>query len=161
MRIKFIALGICALLVLPIVLFGERSIVLKQENVPLNIDKYEASYYDQNVDHEVSYKNISQQKIVALRLGFISFTVFNDFLDSTKGISVETIEIGQIKKGTWTHAKYRGFSFRKYGTGIAFVDAVRFEDGTIWKADYDEILPQIKEIYADFSADILKKEEEK
>ena len=95
--------------------------------------------------------------------GFVASTKrkFLSFLDNSKGISVEIVEIGQGRKGTWTHAKYRGFLFRKYGTGIAFVDAIRFEDGTIWKADYDEILPQIREIYADFSADILKKEEEK
>lgn len=161
MRTKIIALGICFLWFLPIALFGEKSIVLKQENAPMKIEKYEASYYEQSVYHEATYKNISQQKIVAFKLGFISFDVFNEFLDSTKGISVEDIEINNSKKGSWSSAKYRGFLFRKYGTGIAFVDVVRFEDGTIWKVNFDEILPQIKELYEEFSADLLKEKEEK
>lgn len=160
MKTKISALGSFVLFVLPLTLFAGKSIILKQENAPMKIEKYVTSSLE-DVIHKVTYKNISQQNIVAFKIGFISFDVFNEFLDSSTGAKVVNIGIAQSKKSVWTHAKYRGFVFEKYGTGIAFVDAVRLEDGTIWKVDYNEISPQIKEIFVDFSADILKKKEEK
>ena len=160
MKTKISALGSFILLLVPVTLFAGKSIVLKQENAPMKIEKYVTSSLE-DVINKVTCKNISQQNIVAFKIGFISFDVFNEYLDSSKAVSVENIGIAQSKKHRWTHAKYRGFLFEKYGTGIVFVDAVRLEDGTIWKVNYDEIFPQIKEIFADFSADILKKKEEK
>jgi len=160
MKTKISALGSFVLLVLPVILFAGKSIVLKQENAPMKIEKYVTSTLE-HVINKVTCKNISQQNIVAFKLCFISFDVFNEFLDSSKGVKVGNIGIAQSTTGRWTHADYRGFVFKKYGTGIAFVDAVRLEDGTIWKVDYDEIVPQIQEIFVDFSADILQKKEEK
>jgi len=165
MRGKILIFFICFIWIFPTVLLAEKSIVLSQENAPLKITKYEAkySYYERrsSIRHSVSYKNVSDKKIVAFRLSFLSFTVFNEFLDTSGGISVEELAVNEISKGTWEQAPYRAHLFKKYGTGIAYVNTVRFEDGTIWKVNNEDVLPQIQEIEESFTADLLEEKKEK
>lgn len=164
MKTKILALGICVLLVLPIFLLAEIAIILKQENSPLKITEYRTvySYFDREytISHLVSYLNTSEKKIVAIRLGFITFDAFNEFLDKFVGISIEEVEIDKMKAVSWQQSTYKAFSFKKYGTGLMYIDKVRFEDGSIWVLSKDEILPQIQEIQESFTEDLLKERKE-
>lgn len=45
--------------------------------------------------------------------------------------------------------------FKLYGTTVAYVDKVRMFDGTIWTADKDMVLAELREIAEDLESDIL------
>jgi len=141
-------------------LLAENAIVLKQEGAPLRITEYSTQYgvYERRkvIAHSVKYINTTEKKIVAVKFGFVSFTVFNEFLNKFVGITVENIDLNQETKSMWTDNHPRAFLFENYGTGLAYIDAVRYEDGTIWKVNDADILPQIQEIESSFTADLLK-----
>ena len=165
MRIKILWVFICTFLVVAIPLLSENAIILKQDDAPLKIAEYTTKYgtYERSkvIAHSSKVLNSSDKTIVAYRIGFISFTVFNEFLHKFTGFTVATVASGKEDKGMWTDRYSRGFLFQNYGTGIAYVDAVRFEDGSIWKANEADILPQIQEIEESFTADLLKEKVEK
>ncbi len=134
----------------------ESSVVLKQVGVPLEISTYKAtfepetratSYSRGNLDqinHSVTYKNVSGKEVVALQIGLTSFDAFNGFMGRFSGWSTEQIAKGEAKTGTWAQRPYAAFSFKGYGTGVAYVNAVRFADGSIWRANLAEILVELQ-----------------
>jgi len=129
---------------------AENSVILEQKTPPLKITQYTAKYqpeargtyisHPDQIEHTVKYQNVSGKVVVALQIGLASFDSFNNFMDKLSGWSVETIALNAEAKGTWAQSPYGAFKFQKYGTGVAFVNAVRFDDGSIWQADPDEIL---------------------
>ena len=164
MRTKILVLGICFLWILPIVLFSEKAIILKQEDAPLKITEYKTkySYYERRdrITHSLKYINISDKRIVAFRIGFVAFDVFNEFLDKFGGVAIKDVKVNEEKKFSWQQRPYKAFMFKKYGTGIAYVGAVRFEDATMWKVDEGDVVSQIQEIQESFTADLLKEKGE-
>jgi len=165
MKTKLLIFVICILWLLPISLLAEKSIILTQENAPLKITEYKVQYglYNRQkvISHSVKFLNISDKQIVAIRIGFISFTVFNEFLHKFTGFGLANLSPNGEDKGIWNDNHYKSFLFQNYGTGLAYVDAARFEDGTIWKVNEADILPQIQEIEESFTADLLKEKKEK
>ena len=55
---------------------------------------------------------------------------------------------------------YAAFAFREYGTGIVFVDTVRFDDGTIWHADLDKVLEELRKIESSLEKKDLEEKRE-
>lgn len=164
MNIKIWVFGICFLFTLSISLYAEKAIILKQEEAPLKITGYTTkylSYERERITHSVNYLNVSEQKIVALRFGFVAFDAFNEFLDKFGGFTIEDVIVKKEKKGRWAQSPYGVSTFKKYGTGIIYVDKVRFEDGTIWASNKEDILPQIQEIQEGFTADMLEEKKVK
>ena len=125
--------------------------------MPLNITSYAAVYQEggrystEGIRHTVEYKNNSGKTIVAVQIGLVSFDVWNEFLDRTGGVSLENLDPGESRKGTWVARAYADFSFL---TGVAYVSKIRFIDGTIMEADLDAIAQELRKIEEDF--DILK-----
>ena len=143
---------------------AENSVVLNQRAAPLKIIKYKASYeaeyrssyssHPDQIRHAVSCQNVSGKAVVAYQIGLVAFDAFNNLMDKFNGWSITTIAIDGSADGIWTQRPYAAFSFQGYGTGVAYVNATRFEDGTIWRADLAEVLLELQKFEKD-----LKKED--
>lgn len=137
--------------------------ILPQADSPVEITSYTANYQSgsqyasEGIYHAVEYKNNSSQLIVAVEIGLVSFDVWNEFLDRTRGAAMDLVQPGATKKGRWVATAYADFSFL---TGVAYVGRVRFRDGTIWRADLDAIAQVLSEIEANFDVARLKQKEE-
>lgn len=138
-----------------------KTIIIAQPNSPVQITAYSArfasrsTYSREGINHDVAYLNRGRQKIGAIRFGLVSFDVFNRFLGKTGGLSMDDLEAGKSQKSSWAHSPYADFSF---STGLAYVDLVRLEDGTIWQADESVILEELRKIEKDFDAKRLKED---
>ena len=146
---------------------AETAVVVDQPTSPLKIDTYTAEYSPKDrysregIVHKVSLTNTSDQKVVAYKVTFNSFDVFNnDMGRGLGGISVQTIDSGQSTSGSWRQSPYAVFSFEKYGTGVAYVSTVRLENGTVWTFNEQEVLAELKKISQDLTADIFEDGEE-
>ena len=139
-----------------------KAIVIGQPNSPVEIIGYTArfqrrsTYTTEGIEHSVEYKSRGTQKVVAIRFGLVSFDVFNRFLGKTGGISMDDLIPAKTQKSEWVSSPYADFSFL---TGLAYVDLVRLEDGTIWQADEATVLDEIRKIEKDFDAKLLKEKE--
>jgi len=146
---------------------AESSVTLKQSNAPLTITQYSASFEEERsggryssgnpdqINHSVTYINSSNKNIVALQIGLASFDAFNGFMGRFSGWTTEKVAAGESKKGEWSHRPYAAFSFKGYGTGVAYVNAVRFEDGSIWRANLKEILAEMQKFEKELKAEDL------
>lgn len=138
------------------------AIIIIQPNSPVEIGSYTAAfqrrsqYTTEGIRHNLEYRNRGSQKVVAIRFGLVSFDVFNRFLGKTGGISMDDVMPTKVDKGEWIASPYADFSFL---TGLAYVDLVRLEDGTIWQADEATILAEVRKIEKDFDAKLLKEKE--
>jgi hypothetical protein len=136
-----------------------KMIIISQANSPIQITAYTARYVEgsqysrEGIHHNLTYMNRGAQQVVAIRFGLVTFDVFNQFLGKTGGISMDDLQIGKSEKGSWINSPYGDFSFN---TGLAYVDMVRFADGTIWKADEATVLDEIRKIEKDFDAKLLR-----
>jgi hypothetical protein len=136
-----------------------KTIIIRQENSPVEIAAYTAKYLERSqyttegIHHSLTYSNRGTQKVVAIRFGLVTFDVFNRFLGKTGGISMDDLASGKSEKGSWVNSPYADFSFL---TGLAYVDMVRLEDGTIWQADEATVLDEIRKIEKDFDAKLLR-----
>jgi hypothetical protein len=109
----------------------------------------------------VSYTNTTSKKIVAFQIGLAAFDAFNGFMGRFSGWSVEEIPAGQAKDGQWAQRPYAAFAFQRFGTGVAYVNAVRFEDGSIWRANLKEVLVEMQKFEKDLKAEDLAEKKDK
>ena len=145
---------------------AETAVILTQKSAPLRIIKYDATYQEESrtaysshsdqIKHTVSCENLSDKRVVAFQIGLVAFDAFNDFMDKFDGWSFKTLNTGENGESVWTQSPYAAFSFRKYGTGVAYVSAVRFEDGAIWRANLAEILLELQKFEKDLKREDLE-----
>lgn len=138
--------------------------ILKQKNVPVAIEAYQAqfqrragTYQREGINHAIEYRNTSGRNITAIQFGLVSFDIWNEFLDRMGGVTMRTLKSNEKDKSEWTATAYADFSFN---TGVAYVSKVRFDDGEIWSADLDEVAAQMRQIEKDFDVKNLKKKDE-
>ena len=137
--------------------------VIDQPNAPLKITSYRARYImagqytSERIEHLVEYRNVSERKIVAVKIGLVSFDVWNEFLDITGGVSIQDLNPNAIDKGIWIGSVYGAFSFL---TGVAYIAKVRFDNGEIWSTDLDAIAEEIRKIEEEFDVSKLKRKKE-
>ena len=134
---------------------AENAVILDQKDAPLKIVEYKAvftperrSTYASNPDeirHSVKTQNVSNKSVVAYQIGLVSFDAFNGFMGKFAGWAIDTIVVDGKRDGTWSQRPYAAFSFQNYGTGVAYVNAVRFDDGTIWRADMAQVLLDLQQ----------------
>src|SRR5258706_14957774 len=83
--------------------YAEKSVILKQRDLPLIITNYAATFepattsqsFDPHPDqirHAADFKNVSGKKIVAVQIGFALFDAFNSFMESLAGWGMDMIE---------------------------------------------------------------------
>lgn len=162
----------CAPLLLSLILVSptvqaESAVILKQSKTPLTITSYTASYVPElsrspeMIRHKVSFQNTSPKEVVALQIGLTAFDAFNGFMGRFSGWSIEKIPPGGLESGEWTQRPYAAFSFMSYGTGVAYVNAVRFSDGSIWRANLSEVLAELQKFEKDLKREDLADKKEK
>ena len=145
---------------------AETAVILEQKGVPLKISSYEVAFesesrtrfdsHSDRIKHSLNYSNVSEKKIVALRIGIAAFDTFNNFMGRFGGVSIEELAPKSEANGVWTQSPYAAFLFKKYGTGVVYVSEIRFEDGTFWRADMDSVLAQMRKFEATLEKDDLK-----
>lgn len=140
---------------------AETSVILKQTASPLVISNYTATYRPgyrtpDSIEHNVTVSNKSGKTVEAYQIGLAAFDAFNGFMDKFNGWSIETIAVGAEKDGSWEQKPYAAFAFQKFGTGVAYVNAVRFSDGAIWRADIGAVLTELQKFEKDLKREDLK-----
>ena len=113
-------------------------VIVNMENARIEILKF-GKYYKEDEDHIfsiVEMKNTTDRDIEALAVTMMYYDPFNEKEDGVRGISTDLSKSGEIARGGWSI--YGKPDFVK--TAIAFVSAVRFLDGEVWKADVKEVM---------------------
>ena len=100
------------------------------------------------------YRRGNSGAVQLYQIGLVAFDAFNNFMDKFNGWSIKTIAIDGNTDSVWNQSPYAAFSFKDYGTGVAYVNAVRFDDGSIWRADLAEVVIELQKFEKD-----LKKED--
>jgi hypothetical protein len=149
---KYLFSAIALLTILKTSVSAEEATVLSQADAPLEITKY-ANHYkspdrigDGTVLHRPVVKNSSEKIIVAYGIGFYIFDAFKRDMDRPFiGYTMSTVPVSQSDAPRWEQRPNSAFLFQNYGHGLAYVAIVRFEDGTIWKADESSIIGQLED----------------
>ncbi len=137
---------------------GPKNIIVIQPSSPVGITEYKAEYEQagsmgQGITHALSYTNRGRQRLSAVRFGLVAFDVFNGFLGKMDGIAMSDVNVNRSQRGNWLQAPSSAFSFL---TSVAYVETVRFEDGSIWQADAETILEELRKIDKTFDPKLLK-----
>src|SRR5262245_51545645 len=131
-----------------------RNIVVQQSNSPIRIVSYKAAYKaETGLRHVIQYQNRSGQKIVAIRFGMLSFDLFHKFLGKTTGTNVQDMNAGKSEEGYWLTDSGHAAAFH---VGIAWVDAIRMEDGTIGNANEADVVAEARREDKEFDPVLLK-----
>ena len=145
---------------------GYENVTLSQPDAPLRIVDYEAEFVDDEdhyaedgIMHRVEVQNASGQNVVAYSIGLVALDAFGDYMDSFVGYAVSAVQQGQTDHASWHQSVADAYSFEEYGTGIAFVRAARFEDGTVWKAPMDQATPELKGYAPEFEPGFLESDD--
>ena len=119
-------------------------VIVNHQDAPLTITDFgRYKYEDENhISSVVAYRNRTNRDIEALQITIIYFDPFNDKEDAVRGISTDALRAGQTDTGTWSVYGTPGF----VKTGMAFVSAVRFMDGKVWKANLETVLKEAGKI---------------
>lgn len=133
-------------------LHAEQAIVLDQPDAPISISRYVNRYKtparvgDGTVMHSVDVKNVSNQNIDAFGVGFYIFDSFNrDMGRPFIGYSMTPITSNSDGSARFEQRPRSAFLFERNGQGISYIAIVRLADGSIWKADNDNIARQIED----------------
>jgi len=146
--IAFVVVGLIVLSISLLVMAELKRVyvIVNMENSPIEIIKF-GRYDHEDEDHissVVEYKNVTNREIEALAITMVYYDAFNEREDGLRGISTDTLWPNVETRGAWS--TYGEPSFVK--TALAFVSAVRFMDGEVWKADLEEVVRKAVEIPA-------------
>lgn len=129
---------------------AESAVVVPQDKAPLKILTYAAEHDTEKdkdlVEHTLKYQNTSDKEVVAARFGFCELNAYGDLLDTFVGYTLEKSNPEEKDKAEFVNEYAKAVFFRKHGTGIVWVDAVRFADGSLWKAERPALLEALKKV---------------
>ena len=113
-------------------------IIVNMDDAPIEILEFGKSRFEDedHISSVVEIKNRVEKAIEALEVTMVYYDPFNEKEDGVRGISTKTLRAGVSARAGWS--TYGNPSFVK--TAIAFVSAVRFLDGEVWKADIKEVM---------------------
>jgi hypothetical protein len=136
-----------------------KTLIVPQPNSPIQITVYnadrllESGQTPEGISHRVSVRNRSKQRVVAFSIGLVSFDVFDRFMRKVSGIEMDELGAGRSKEEV-VAARAQGSS--TFYTGIAYIESVRFEDGTIWRSDEAGVIAVAVQIEKTFEAKLLR-----
>lgn len=141
---------------------AESAVVVPQEGAPLKVLTYVAEHDTENakdlVEHSIKYQNVAEQKVVAARFGVLELNAYGELLDGFAGYSLESSDKGDKDKAEFVNEYPKAVHFQEFGTGVIWVDAVRFADGTLWKAERPALLEALKKVKPELTEnDLLEK----
>src|SRR5215467_4695625 len=72
--------------------------IINQPTAPIKIVSYAAIYFgssstyiSRGIHHKLEYENSSGRTVVAIQFGLVSFDIWNEFLDRTGGVTIDTL----------------------------------------------------------------------
>lgn len=135
-------------------LFAETSTYVTQDDAPLKVLAYKAAYagFTPKVLHEVRYQNRAQAVVVSARFGVLEYNGYGDKLDGFFGYVVEDSQPGEKDSAEFINQAPHAAMFERVGGGYLWVDAVRFADGRVWKADREKVLDALKRVNQEVTA---------
>ncbi len=112
-------------------------VIVNIDGAPIEILKFSESPGEDldEILSAVRYKNRTDKNIEAHAITMIYYDAFNEKEDGRRGISTTLLRARQQISSEWF--AFRGISLVK--TAIAYVSAVRFIDGEVWKADIEDV----------------------
>lgn len=138
---------------------AENSVIVAQEGAPLKVLKYTAEFdvAEKNplIEHNIKYQNISEAKILAVRFGILEYNGYGDLIDAFCGYTLENSNKGEKDSATFIDPAPHSLFFQEYGEGFVWVDAVRYADGSTWKADRAGLLAELQKLKPELTADDL------
>ena len=90
----------------------------------------------------------------------VAIDSFGGVIGRSNGYTPQLIRKNESAIIQWFHRPYGIQRFQGYGTGIAFINAVRLADRSVWRADPAQILLEVRSVLSGFKAeDLLEKVE--
>ena len=132
--------------------------VVDQPDAPVQVTAYRTEFLKRTAEapeglrHDLEYRSRSDQRIVAVQFGFVSFDVWNEFLERHAALGSDALDANERKRNSWFTATASGVAFL---TGVVYVERVRYANGEIWTANLDSIVIAMQSVQKDFSADQL------
>jgi len=115
-------------------------VIVNMDNAPVEILEFgkwgRAEADEDRIASIAEYKNKTDRDIKALAITMMYYDAFEEKEDGVKGISTDLLKASEQNRSGWSI--YGKPNFVK--TAIAFVSAVRFLDGEVWRADIDEVI---------------------
>lgn len=141
---------------------AENSVIVAQEGAPLKVLNYTAEFdvADKKplVEHNIKYQNVSEAKILSARFGILEYNGYGELIDAFCGYTLEDSNKGEKDSTTFINQAEHALFFEKFGEGYVWVDAIRYADGSIWKADHTQLLDEMKKLKPEISeADLAGK----
>ena len=134
--------------------------VVDQPDAPVQITGYRTEFLKRTAEapegfrHDLEYRSRTDQRIVAVQFGLVSFDVWNEFLERHAALASEAVDANERKRSSWFTATSSGVAFL---TGIVYVERVRLANGEIWSANLDTVVAAMRAIQKDFTAEQLTK----
>ena len=160
----FLTLAATVLLVLGsiTIVCAEMAVIVAQEGAPLKVLKYTAEFdvTDKKplIEHNIKYQNVSAAKILSVRFGIFEYNGYGEIIDAFCGYTLEDSGKGEKDSATFIDPAEHSLFFKEYGEGYIWVDAIRYADGKIWKADHVQLLAELQKIQPELSAaDLVEK----
>jgi hypothetical protein len=116
--------------------------ILDQGEIPVTVRKYEAKPWgtgsdpNDGVRHHFRIRNDSERVVVAVKVGVLTYDVFNEFQEVAQGIVVRDLLPGARVRDLLRTYHEDPATFL---TGLIYVNKVRFQDGEIWEASADDL----------------------
>lgn len=95
-----------------------------------------------------SWKNTSQQSIIALEIVMLKYDAFDERLIGSRFIvqGTNSANWSPLPPGQSSSDGSIGFRDEDVFTGIAYVRRVRLSDGSIWRVDESKLLQELKKV---------------
>lgn len=135
------------------------SIVVTVADAPVDLDNYAASVggprgQAESIVHSIRFTSKAPNDLMAVQVGFLSFDMMGQMTEN----HVETF----VRTGRPTAQEVMGYvmdpSHRAgFTTGIAYLRAVRFTDGRVWKADLSPVVARARQIDSNVTPDWVRR----
>ena len=123
-------------------------ISLSNNSYPFNIESINAQKHPERGNEHylisIDIRNQSKKEIESIMVGFEFITKFQEYFDHKYGYSSKIIESDRNEGFKWSFHIPEGAIV---GYIITYPFKIRYLDGTIWKADLDEVSKKIKNLY--------------
>jgi hypothetical protein len=112
-------------------------------------NRYERSSY--RLIQNMMWTNVGGQSIVAFEIVILKYDAFNERINGNRWTVTGANSQNWMPLGPGYSGGDTTFSSttEEVFTSIAYVRAVRFKDGTIWRADTKELLEQLRKVAPD------------
>lgn len=129
---------------------AEKAVMVAQGRAPVQLLSYTAEYdvADKKplVEHEIKYQNVSSAEVVSVRFGILEYNGYGDLLDNFMGYVLERSSKGEKDSATFINSSEQSRFFEDFGVSYVWVDALRYADGSLWRAERAQVLAELQKL---------------